>query len=591
MNMRSLNMISRREHLLSFILFFLLAEATVSDSSKLPEFDSFYKFIEAVDPYGVLGIISPAGVDQLNPCSNKWKGVTCNLEKTGITELRFENMNLSGIIDAKSLCELPLLRLLNLANNRIHGSVPEFSCSCKSLRYLNISGNPLSEELPRPRRMRNLRCTNVSERNNNQDSSHAGTRVGSHAFLVVRRESTAAQESSEAPLAAPPSLRDRPEITKFVLIPGIVLFILLTYVTGRKAVRLAEERDILKALGHESPAAKIVEEVKQADRPSELVFFVEEHERFKLEDLLESAADLQSQTLCSSLYKVMIQKNSIVYAVKRLKKLQVSSAEFSEAMSRVGALNHPNILPLIGYNSTDEEKLLIYKYQKNGSLLMLLENYIEGKKSFSWSHRLAMIWGITKGLTYLHQSFDDQEVIIPHGNLKLSNVLLSESEEAVISEYGVSRFVEQKRVCPLSAGYRAPEKELTEEGDVYSFGVILLELLTSKLVERSGLDLPKWVRSVVREEWTGEVFDKEVHRGGNEWAFPLLNIALKCVSQVAGDRPSMGEVYANVERVVLAQHESNSISPAMPIEIPNYPDYAFLHQVISDSWDTPASNC
>ncbi|CAM8955784.1 unnamed protein product [Rhodiola kirilowii] len=381
------------------------------------------------------------------------------------------------------------------------------------------------------------------------------------------------------------------------LIPvvGIGLFILLTYVMGRKSETLAKEKEILKALGHESPTSKIIEEVvKPVNRPSaasELVFFVEEDERFKLEDLLESAADLQSQTLCSSLYKVMIQKNSIVYAVKRLKKLQVSSDEFGEMMNKVGALHHPNVLPLVGYNSTNDEKLLIYKYQMNGSLLNLLENYIEGTKPFPWSHRIRIIWGITSGLTYLHHSFDDQEEIIPHGNLKLSNILLSESEEALISEYGMTRFLDSKRPCPLSAGYRAPEKELTEEGDVYSFGVILLELLTSRLVEKSGIDLPKWVRSVVREEWTGEVFDKEVHRGGSEWAFPLLNVALKCVSQAAEDRPSMGEVLANVEKVVLAQDESNNSDYMSPVMGGSFPDYAFLHQVISDSWDTPASNC
>lgn len=150
---------------------------------------------------------------------------------------------------------------------------------------------------------------------------------------------------------------------------------------GRKSLTLAKEREILKALGHtpeEFPNTKIIVDVMKSptdgNLSSELVFFVEEHEKFKLEDLLESAADLQRKTLCTSLYKVMIQKNNIVYAVKRLKKLQVSSMEFVESMNRVGMLKHTNVLPLVGYNSTHDEKLLIYKYQQNGSLLSLLES-------------------------------------------------------------------------------------------------------------------------------------------------------------------------------------------------------------------------
>jgi uncharacterized membrane-anchored protein len=68
-----------------------------------------------------------------------------------------------------------------------------------------------------------------------------------------------------------------------------------------------------------------------------------------------------------------VKLGNIVYAVKRLKKLQVSFEEFGQTMRQIGNLKHPNILPLVGYNSTDEEKLLIYKYQSSGSLLNLLE--------------------------------------------------------------------------------------------------------------------------------------------------------------------------------------------------------------------------
>lgn len=113
--------------------------------------------------------------------------------------------------------------------------------------------------------------------------------------------------------------------------------------------------------------------MKQQERRSELEFFVEQAEWFKLEDLLEGAADLRSQGFCSSMYVVRL-NHGVVYAVKRLRKLKVSFEEFGLTMRMVGKLRHPNLLPLVCYSNTLEEKLLIYRFQKNGSLLNLFES-------------------------------------------------------------------------------------------------------------------------------------------------------------------------------------------------------------------------
>lgn len=169
--------------------------------------------------------------------------------------------------------------------------------------------------------------------------------------------------------------------SKVVLIVlGTGLLLVLIYSLRKKAAKFTAERKILKSLQESPtrmPAATVVVDVEEKqqreERREELVFFVEEHERFKMDDLLEATADLRNHTICSSLYKVILKENA-VYAVKRLKKLQVSFEEFGKTMRWIGSLKHPNVLPLIGYNSTDEEKLLIYKYQINGSLLTLLES-------------------------------------------------------------------------------------------------------------------------------------------------------------------------------------------------------------------------
>ncbi|KAK9091908.1 hypothetical protein Syun_026819 [Stephania yunnanensis] len=195
-----------------------------------------------------------------------------------------------------------------------------------------------------------------------------------------------------------------------------------------------------------------------------------------------------------------------------------------------------------------------------------------------------MAKGIADGLGYLHERES-----IPHGNLKPSNILLNENEEPLMTEFGYQRFVDPKSICLFTSdGYKAPEKQLTQHADVYSFGVILLELLTGKTVERTGIDLPKWVKSMIREEWTGEVFDKEVTKEGMQWAFPLLNIALKCVSIKPEQRPTMFHVSEKIQEVLNAQQD-HSLSPCSSYTESEERDGSLLHTVIPEYGETPGS--
>ena len=160
-------------------------------------------------------------------------------------------------------------------------------------------------------------------------------------------------------------------------------------------------------------------------------------------------------------------------------------------------------------------------------------------------------------MEYLHLNTN---FLVPHGNLKSTNVLLDSDENALVSDYGLASLISlaaQRTVC-----YRSPEyqstKRVSKKSDVWSYGCLLLELLTGKVGVHtappgvSGVDLCTWVHRAIREEWTAEIFDGEIavnRRSALPGMLRLLEIALHCVEKLPEKRPEMSEVVRQVEEI------------------------------------------
>lgn len=193
-------------------------------------------------------------------------------------------------------------------------------------------------------------------------------------------------------------------------------------------------------------------------------------------------------------------------------------------------------------------------------MLLSLPNYTgnrgAGQTPLDWETRSGIALDAARGIEYIHSIGPG----VAHGNIKSSNILLGNSLEAYVSDHGIADLVSPSDTPSHAACYRAPEvtdaRKVSQKADVYSFGVLVLELLTGRppmqaFYDDEGPDLPRWVQSVIREEWISEVFDIGLlgYQTVEEEMVQLLQLAIDCAARYPDKRPSMSEVVIQIEEI------------------------------------------
>ncbi|XP_027906125.1 probable LRR receptor-like serine/threonine-protein kinase IRK isoform X2 [Vigna unguiculata] len=254
-------------------------------------------------------------------------------------------------------------------------------------------------------------------------------------------------------------------------------------------------------------------------------------------------------------------------AIKKLtlSTLTKSQEDFEREVKMLGKIKHKNIVALEGYYWTQSLQLLIYEYLARGSLQKLLHDDDSSKKILSWRKRFKIILGIARGLAYLHQ----MELI--HYNLKSTNVFIDCSDEAKIGDFGLVRLLPMLDPCVLSSkiqsalGYMAPEfacrtVKITEKCDIYSFGILILEVVTGKrpveYMEDDVVVLCDKVRSALDDGKVEQCVDENLKGNfATEEAVPVIKLGLVCASQVPSKRPDMAEVINILELIQCPSEE------------------------------------
>ncbi|PKU64112.1 LRR receptor-like serine/threonine-protein kinase RPK2 [Dendrobium catenatum] len=469
----------------------------------------------------------PSGFDQL-----------ISLE---MVDLSFNS--LMGVIPS-GLVKLKNLKVLLLDSNKLSGKIPNVS----SVPTFNVSFNNLSG--PLPFNSSKLRCESVygnpllppcpivslSEPPSNQQGYIADSQV-----------------YSDTPPGSPPSKSSNggfssieiASITSASAIVSVLLALIVLYVYTTKC----------------APRS-----LRQSPGQREVTVFTDIGVPITYETVVRATGGFNASNCIGSggfgaTYKAEISPGVLV-AIKRLSIGRLQGVQqFHAEIKTLGRWRHPNLVTLIGYHLSDAEMFLIYNYLPGGNLERFIQE--RSKRPVVWRmlHKIAL--DVARALTYLH---DNCVPRILHRDVKPSNILLDKDYNAYLSDFGLARLLGNSETHATTGvagtfGYVAPEYAMTcrvsDKADVYSYGVVLLELLSDKKAldpsfspYGNGFNIVAWACLLLRQGRAREFFTEGLWEvGPHDDLVETLHLAVTCTVESLSIRPTMKQVVQRLKQV------------------------------------------
>ncbi|MCD9646965.1 hypothetical protein HAX54_037230 [Datura stramonium] len=261
-----------------------------------------------------------------------------------------------------------------------------------------------------------------------------------------------------------------------------------------------------------------------------------------------------------SVYKGTLSDGAVIAVKKLSSKSKQGKREFVNEIGMISSLQHPNLVKLYGCCAEGNHLLLVYEYLENNSLARALFGPEEHRLKIDWPTRQNICIGIAKGLSFLHE---ESSLKIVHRDIKATNILLDKKLKPKISDFGLARLDDDDNHTHMTTrvagtiGYMAPEYALwgylTYKADVYSFGVLALEIAAGKSnmtyrPDEKFVCLLDWALVLQRQGKLMEVVDATLGCDLNQdEALRMINVALLCTSPSPALRPTMSAVVKILE--------------------------------------------
>ncbi|KAK4253004.1 hypothetical protein QN277_010845 [Acacia crassicarpa] len=414
------------------------------------------------------------------------------------------------------------LEILDLSNNKFDGKIPDFLTSMPALTQLQLSNNSLSGVIP-------------------DFNSHVKVDLGGNNGLVNKTGTP--NTSPRSPKGSPVVMAVLVAIAAAVFLVGLVT--VLAVLISRRLYKVNDEH--LQPYEDPQPPQVIQGNLLTPNgiHRSNIDFSK------AMKDVAETS-NVTLKTRFSTYYKTIMPSGSI-YFVKKLNWSEKlfplgSHDKFGKELEVLAKLNNSNVMTPLAYVLSTDSAYILYEFISNGSLYDALHGSL--RNSLDWASRYSIAVGAAQGLSFLH-GFTSGPILLL--DLSSKSIMLKSLKEPLVGDIELYKVTDPSKstgsfsAVAGSVGYIPPEyaytMRVTMAGNVYSFGVILLELLTGKPAVTDGTELVKWVmRNSVKQEHILDFSVSKTSQAVKTQMLAILQVALACVSSSPEARPKMKSV-------------------------------------------------
>ncbi|XP_062228428.1 LRR receptor-like serine/threonine-protein kinase ER1 isoform X4 [Phragmites australis] len=469
-----------------------------------------------------------------------------------VMEIDLSNNHLGGLIP-QELGMLQNLMLLKLENNNITGDVSSL-INCFSLNNLNVSYNNLAGVVPT---------------DNNFSRFSPDSFLGNPELCGYWLGSCSTSHQEKPPISKAAILG--------IAVGGLVILLMILVAVCRP---------------HRPPVFKDVSVSKQVSNvPPKLVILHMNMALLVYEDIMRMTENLSEKYIIgygasSTVYKCDLKDCKPVAIKKLYAHYPQSLKEFETELETVGSIKHRNLVSLQGYSLSPVGNLLFYDYMENGSLWDVLHGPSK-KKKLDWETRLRIALGSAQGLSYLHHDCSPR---IIHRDVKSKNILLDKDYEAHLTDFGIAKSLCVSKTHTSTyvmgtIGYIDPEyartSRLNEKSDTYSYGIVLLELLTGKKPVDNECNLHHLILSKTANNAVMETVDPDIADTCKDLGEvkKIFQLALLCTKRQPSDRPTMHEVVRVLDCLV---NPDPPPKPMQPLASPQPPAVlSYINEYVS----------